>query len=105
MPPNRAERSLIKYWIRIYKKWYAGVILATFILIITTSLFSLPFLKALEWRSLDFRLSILPVPQKPLSDSKISDLLKKEGLGVARRTVAKYRENLGIPSSSRRKSF
>jgi len=35
-------------------------------------------------------------PQKPLSDQKITDMLKAEGLQVARRTVAKYREQLKI---------
>ena len=45
-------------------------------------------------------------PQKPLSDQKICDLLKDEGLEIARRTVAKYREMLGIlPSSKRKKLF
>src|SRR3990170_1432366 len=40
---------------------------------------------------------------KPLSDSRIADVLSREGLLVARRTVAKYREALGIPPSSERK--
>lgn len=40
---------------------------------------------------------------KPLSDEKLVTLLQQEGVDVARRTVAKYRESLGIPSSSRRK--
>lgn len=40
---------------------------------------------------------------KPLSDSKMSDLLKDKGINVARRTVAKYREAMSIPSSSQRK--
>jgi RNA polymerase sigma-54 factor len=35
-------------------------------------------------------------PRNPLSDQKITDLLKTEGLQVARRTVAKYREQLKI---------
>lgn len=42
-------------------------------------------------------------PTKPLSDSKIADLLKDQGINVARRTVAKYREALSIPPSSQRK--
>lgn len=42
-------------------------------------------------------------PRKPLSDSKLVDLLAADGIKVARRTVAKYREALGIPSSSERK--
>jgi RNA polymerase sigma-54 factor len=42
-------------------------------------------------------------PAKPLSDSKMAALLGAEGITVARRTVAKYREALRIPSSSERK--
>jgi len=41
-------------------------------------------------------------PRKPLSDSKIASLLGEEGINVARRTVAKYRETLSIPPSSER---
>ncbi|MGB9192068.1 RNA polymerase factor sigma-54 [Acinetobacter sp.] len=42
-------------------------------------------------------------PRKPLSDNIIANLLKQDGIDVARRTVAKYRESLHIPSSSERK--
>ncbi len=42
-------------------------------------------------------------PQKPLSDSKITTLLAEQGIQVARRTIAKYRESLGIPASNERK--
>ena len=42
-------------------------------------------------------------PAKPLSDSKIADLLIDQGIMVARRTIAKYRESLSIPPSSQRK--
>ena len=42
-------------------------------------------------------------PGKPLSDDKIAKLLGAEGIQVARRTVAKYREAMTIPSSSDRK--
>jgi RNA polymerase sigma-54 factor len=42
-------------------------------------------------------------PAKPLSDDKISELLEEKGIQVARRTVAKYREAMSIPSSSQRK--
>ncbi|WP_425918185.1 RNA polymerase factor sigma-54 [Acinetobacter sp. TSRC1-2] len=42
-------------------------------------------------------------PRKPLSDNIIANLLKEDGIDVARRTVAKYRESLHIPSSSERK--
>jgi hypothetical protein len=42
-------------------------------------------------------------PEKPLSDNQIARLLSDEGIKVARRTIAKYREALNIPSSSDRK--
>jgi RNA polymerase sigma-54 factor len=42
-------------------------------------------------------------PAKPMSDNRIAEILSEEGVQVARRTVAKYREALGIPSSSERK--
>jgi RNA polymerase sigma-54 factor len=41
--------------------------------------------------------------KRPHSDQKIVELLKKTGIDIARRTVAKYREQLGILSSSKRK--
>jgi RNA polymerase sigma-54 factor len=43
--------------------------------------------------------------KNPLSDQKIVQLLRKEGLIVARRTVAKYREKMGILSARYRKEF
>ncbi|HEY3488399.1 MAG TPA: RNA polymerase factor sigma-54, partial [Gammaproteobacteria bacterium] len=43
--------------------------------------------------------------QKPLSDSKIAQLLDNQGINVARRTVAKYRESMAIPPSNERKSL
>ncbi|NEX19163.1 RNA polymerase factor sigma-54 [Thiorhodococcus mannitoliphagus] len=42
-------------------------------------------------------------PKKPLSDSKIAQELGNQGINVARRTVAKYREAMGIPPSNERK--
>ncbi|KZN29476.1 RNA polymerase factor sigma-54 [Pseudoalteromonas luteoviolacea S2607] len=42
---------------------------------------------------------------KPLSDSKIADVLADQGIKVARRTIAKYRESLAIPPSNQRKSL
>jgi len=42
-------------------------------------------------------------PHKPLSDSKIVSLLQQEGLVLARRTIAKYREELKISTSNQRK--
>ncbi|AHF78682.1 RNA polymerase factor sigma-54 [Sodalis praecaptivus] len=44
-------------------------------------------------------------PAKPLSDSKLTDLLSEQGIMVARRTVAKYRESLSIPPSNQRKQL
>ena len=41
-------------------------------------------------------------PRKPLSDARLADTLKAEGVPVARRTVAKYREALQIPASHER---
>jgi len=43
--------------------------------------------------------------QKPLSDQQIADLLRAEGIRISRRTVAKYREELGIPSSMARRRY
>lgn len=42
---------------------------------------------------------------KPLSDQKIADRLKGQGLNIARRTVTKYREALGIPATPLRKKY
>jgi RNA polymerase sigma-54 factor len=43
--------------------------------------------------------------RKPLSDSKIADVLAEQGIRVARRTIAKYRESLGIAPSNERKQL
>ena len=43
--------------------------------------------------------------QKPLSDSKITTLLGEQGIKVARRTIAKYRESMNIPPSNERKQL
>ena len=43
--------------------------------------------------------------KKPLSDQAIANRLKEDGIRVARRTVAKYREALGILPSSKRKQM
>jgi RNA polymerase sigma-54 factor len=42
-------------------------------------------------------------PKKPLSDAKIVKILAEDGIEIARRTVAKYREMMGVLSSSKRK--
>ena len=44
-------------------------------------------------------------PRKPLSDNKISSILEQQGIVVARRTIAKYRESLQIPAANLRKSI
>lgn len=44
-------------------------------------------------------------PGKPLSDSKIATILEEQGINVARRTIAKYREALSIPPSNERKQL
>ncbi|MEZ5331297.1 MAG: RNA polymerase factor sigma-54 [Thermoanaerobaculia bacterium] len=44
-------------------------------------------------------------PDKPLSDSALAKALKREGINIARRTVAKYRDELSIPSSTHRKQI
>jgi RNA polymerase sigma-54 factor len=41
--------------------------------------------------------------KKPLSDNKLAKILEDQGINVARRTIAKYRESLGIPPSNERK--
>jgi RNA polymerase sigma-54 factor len=43
--------------------------------------------------------------KKPLSDAKIAEILGQQGIVVARRTIAKYRESLNIPPVSMRKSI
>ncbi len=44
-------------------------------------------------------------PRKPLSDNQITDVLSKQGIVVARRTIAKYRESLQLPAASQRKAL
>jgi RNA polymerase sigma-54 factor len=44
-------------------------------------------------------------PQNPISDQQIVEMLKSKNIDIARRTVAKYRETMGIPSSSQRKQI
>ncbi len=56
-------------------------------------------------RSLIKKLVETEPPTKPISDSKIAQLLDKKGIRVARRTVAKYREHMNIPPSNQRKSL
>jgi RNA polymerase sigma-54 factor len=44
-------------------------------------------------------------PRRPLSDSDLMRVLNREGINIARRTVAKYRDELAIPSSTDRKQI
>jgi RNA polymerase sigma-54 factor len=44
-------------------------------------------------------------PKSPLSDSELMRMLNREGIQIARRTVAKYRDELNIPSSTDRKQI
>ncbi len=55
-------------------------------------------------RALIKKLIEAELPKKPLSDNKIATILQDQGINVARRTVAKYREAMAIPTSSQRKS-
>jgi len=54
-------------------------------------------------RALIKKLIAAEEPQKPLSDSKIAKILSDQGINVARRTVAKYRDAMAIPPSNERK--
>ncbi len=54
-------------------------------------------------RALIKKLIAAEMPKKPLSDNKIAIILEDQGINVARRTVAKYRESLAIPPSNERK--
>ena len=56
-------------------------------------------------RAIIKKLVLAENPRKPLSDSKIADILGDQGVQVARRTIAKYRESLSIPPSNQRKSL
>ena len=56
-------------------------------------------------RALVKKLMAAENPAKPLSDSKLTSLLSEQGIMVARRTVAKYRESLSIPPSNQRKQL
>jgi RNA polymerase sigma-54 factor len=54
-------------------------------------------------RALIKKMIAAELPNKPLSDNKIATLLSEQGIEVARRTVAKYRESMSIPPSNERK--
>jgi len=56
-------------------------------------------------RALIKKLVSAELPAKPLSDSKMAEILAEQGINVARRTIAKYRESLSIPPSNQRKSL
>ncbi len=54
-------------------------------------------------RAIIKKLIAAEAPNKPLSDNKIATLLDDQGINVARRTIAKYRESMNIPPSNERK--
>ncbi|MDC9589231.1 RNA polymerase factor sigma-54 [Xenorhabdus sp. XENO-10] len=56
-------------------------------------------------RALVKKLVAVENPAKPLSDNKLASILAEQGIQVARRTVAKYRESLSIPPSNQRKKL
>lgn len=62
--------------------------------------------EAISWNAIKEKIKELidkEDKKDPLSDDKIVELLKRDGIDIARRTVAKYRKQLGIPSSHKRK--
>ena len=56
-------------------------------------------------RSIIKKLVESELPTRPISDSKIAEILTEQGINVARRTVAKYREFMNIPPSNQRRSL
>lgn len=56
-------------------------------------------------RSIIKKLVESETPTKPISDSTIAEILAEQGINVARRTVAKYRESMSIPPSNQRKAL
>jgi RNA polymerase sigma-54 factor len=56
-------------------------------------------------RALIKQLVVAEDPKKPLSDSQLSHMLEEQGIQVARRTVAKYREALKIAPANLRKAL
>lgn len=56
-------------------------------------------------RSIIKKLVESETPTKPISDSTIAEILAEQGINVARRTIAKYRESMNIPPSNQRKSL
>jgi RNA polymerase sigma-54 factor len=56
-------------------------------------------------RSLIKKIVESETPAKPVSDSKITEMLGQQGINVARRTIAKYRESMNIPPSNQRKAL
>ncbi|CAN4265394.1 RpoN DNA-directed RNA polymerase specialized sigma subunit, sigma54 homolog [Methylophilaceae bacterium] len=60
---------------------------------------------AIAIRALIKQLVTEETPKKPLSDNQITDILAKQGIIVARRTIAKYRESVNIPPANLRKQL
>ena len=63
-----------------------------------------------EWSSNSIKSYIRDIiyredPKNPVSDQKVTDLLNENGISIARRTVAKYRESMNIPTAAMRKRY
>ena len=63
-----------------------------------------------EWSSNSIKAYIREIihqedPKNPVSDQKVTDVLNEKGIGIARRTVAKYRESMNIPTAAMRKRY
>jgi len=58
---------------------------------------------AIAIRALIKKLIAAEQPKRPFSDNQLAQILVEQGIDVARRTVAKYRESMGIPPSNQRK--
>ena len=63
---------------------------------------------AMSWAAVQAKLEQIITDEdknKPLSDDQLVEKLKKTGIDIARRTVAKYRKQLDIPTARQRKQF
>jgi RNA polymerase sigma-54 factor len=81
-----------------------GIPLKSFFSVNITSRDSENDTSAAAVRNMVKRLISQEQPRKPLSDEAISKMISEKGIDLARRTVAKYREMLNIPSSSQRRT-
>ena len=89
-----------------YMKCKYGVLPLKVLLMITTELFPVggQTRNAFQIRYMINNIIQNENKQKPLKDSEIVDILKQSGIIIARRTIAKYRDELGIPAVRQRKN-